>query len=71
MNAAAPARVAILKRRLEARGKSLHVFPGARPSRPLGPMALKQVMKKLARPGAESHASRAQDQLDQEFFLSI
>jgi integrase len=42
----APA-VAILKRQLEARGKNPHVFPGARPSRPLGPMALKQAMKKL------------------------
>ena len=42
----APA-VAILKRQLETRGKNPHVFPGARPSRPLGPMALKQAMKKL------------------------
>jgi integrase len=39
--------VAILKRQLEARGKNSHIFPGVRPSRPLGSMALKQAMAKL------------------------
>ena len=54
-----PEKVAILKRQLEARGKNPHVFPGARPSRPLGPMALKQAMKKLGASHFTVHGFRS------------
>jgi integrase len=54
----APA-VAILKRQFDERGRNPHVFPGERPSRPLGAMALKQAMVKIGAGQYTPHGFRS------------
>jgi integrase len=51
--------VAILKRQHEARAKNPFVFPGERPSRPLGPMALGRAMRKLGAGSVTVHGFRS------------
>jgi integrase len=53
------AALAILRGQLESQGRSPHVFPGARPKRPLGPMALKQAMLKLGAGSCTAHGFRS------------